>query len=152
MESLEQIAQLARQADFLNAIGRRKDERCVSIGFDRLSDGEKLLFRIQSLFLEISYNGLSGYFWNSAGDEAIELLADLKKIGAHHTAKTLERTFQVFPSGMPPKDRSERCELLSEIGDEVDRVFDEVEDEFHRENLEKLIADYFRSNFDCLKD
>ena len=66
---------------------------------------EELVDLIGALEREVNNGGFHQYFYNSAGDRTAETIQALEIVGAFRMADIVKRAAQMFPSGMPPKDR-----------------------------------------------
>lgn len=98
---------------------------------------------VEDLEAEINNGGFDQFFFNSAGDKVSEAIIALKCIGAAHTAKIVESACAKFPGGMPPKERSERQELLLKVSPNSD-AFEGEDQAFYeyQDNLAGLVANY----------
>jgi len=98
---------------------------------------------IDELESEINNGGFDQFFFNSAGDHTEDMIRALVKIGAVHTADIVSRAASIFPSGMPPKDRDTRQELLEEISPNSDS-FEDFDEEFlaYEEDLASLVSSH----------
>ncbi|QYF95239.1 DMP19 family protein [Massilia sp. PAMC28688] len=93
---------------------------------------------------EVNNGGFGQYYFNSAGELAIQTVPALRAIGAERTARLLEEANSEFPKAMPPVDRTMRQEKLDEIS-ECTRFY-VLEKEFYEapEDLTALLAVYLR--------
>ena len=98
---------------------------------------------IEALEGEVNNGGFHQYFYNSAGDHAMETIQALETIGALAMAGIVKRAADKFPGGTPPKDRFIRQDLLSQNFSDED-VFEELDREFfgYPDDLTVLLAKY----------
>jgi hypothetical protein len=61
--------------------------------------------------------GLSGFYYNSAGDFAKDAVWALEKIGASNVADVLQRANALFPNAQPSQDRIKRYNELKQLAD-----------------------------------
>jgi hypothetical protein len=73
---------------------------------------QQVIELIESLEREVDDGGFHQFFYNSAGDNTVEIIQALEKIGAHATADIVIRAAAKFPGEMPPKDRFARQDIL----------------------------------------
>jgi hypothetical protein len=85
---------------------------------------------INALEAEVNNGGLDQFFYNSAGDNTAEIIQALEAIGAARMAEIVKRAAAKFPSGMPPKDRFARQDILLEISPNGE-AFEELDGEFY---------------------
>jgi hypothetical protein len=105
-----------------------------------ITDPEKVLICIWQLEAEVNNGGFSQYYYNSAGDLAVDTPASLEAIGASRTAEIVRVSNELFPEG-PPCDQDSRVDLLDEIPNEA---FERLDDQFlaYEDNLSMLLYDY----------
>jgi hypothetical protein len=119
----------AGSAEFGKALWNWTEPRYGQLGYDGLTPGEQLLWRVRWLLLEINGNSFPGFFENTPDDWPEQVLDDLKRIGAKQSAAALRKIGKMlFPSGVPPR-QAERQDALVLEGDEAEERFEEVLDE-----------------------
>ena len=120
--------------------------------FSKLTDKQKLFYLNQNLEREINNGGFNQYFCNSSGDNAHETILSLRAICADKTAAILQKAIDQFPDKTVPKDRDERVEIIeqieetaNEVWEELDKTFFEYEDDLNTLNIEyvKKYKDFF---------
>ena len=118
----------------------------ISEGSAALSPIELVGVGIWTLEAEVNNGGFDQYYFNSAGELAIQTVSSLEAIGAPNTASLLAAANSEFPSATPPADRRLRQEMLEKIRD-VAR-FGALEQEFYRdeEHLVSRLASYLKGN------
>lgn len=116
----------------------------ISSGPHALSLLEGVGVGVWMLDAEVNNGGFDQYYFNSAGDLAIQTVEALKTIGAVKTAVLLDCANSEFPEALPPTDRTERQRVLDEVR-EIAR-FAALEREFYRdeENRISLLASYLK--------
>ena len=92
---------------------------------------------------EVNNGGFHQFFNNSSGDNTAEPIQALEAIGATLVASILTRAASKFPGNMPPKDRSQRLEVLWGSFPKPDE-FRALDTEFfaYPEDLSDLVAAY----------
>ena len=117
-----------------------------------IADGPRGLTRLEALGVgvwmleaEVNNGGFDQYYFNSAGDLALQTVEALQAIGAPNTASLLAAANEEFPDAIPPADRFERQRVLERIRDGA--RFASLETVFYRdeENLLGLLASYLRA-------
>jgi hypothetical protein len=109
-----------------------------------LSAPERVFICIWQLESEINNGGFHQYYFNSAGDLAIEAPSALEAIGAPLSAEIVRGANAVFPGG-PSPDRDAREESLEGISDDE---FEQFDDRFleYQEDLSFLLYTYVQTN------
>ncbi len=114
--------------------------------FSKLTDQQKLFYLNQNLEREINNGGFNQYFCNSSGDNAHETILSLKAIGADKTADILQKAIDQFPNKSVPKDRDERTEIVEQIEDTANEVWEELDEKFfeYEDDLNTLNIEYVK--------
>lgn len=114
--------------------------------FGKLTDHQKLFYLNQNLEREINNGGFNQYFCNSSGDNAHETILSLKAIGADKTADILQKAIDQFPNKSVPKDRDERTEIVEQIEDTANEVWEELDEKFfeYEDDLNSLNIEYVK--------
>jgi len=115
---------------------------------DRLTEAQKNFYFNQNLEREINNGGFNQYFYNSSGDFAHETITSLRKIGADKTAVILQKAIDQFPDSTVPKDRTNRQEILEQIEDTANEVWEQLDQAFYKyeDNLYDLNIEYIKQN------
>lgn len=115
---------------------------------ERLNEPQKNFFYNQTLEREINNGGFNQFYFNSSGDFAHETIISLKAIGANKTAVIVEKANDQFPDKIVPKDRASRQEILSQIEDKANEVWEELDQKFfvYEDDLNSLNMDYIKKN------
>lgn len=119
-------------------------------GLSGLTEAEQTVYCIDGLEREVNNGGFSQFFFNSAGDQARETVAALRRIGASYTAELVERAMAPFGPAGPSADRDERGEQLDRIGDSADALWSELDDAFYeyKDDLTGLLRSYVSARRD----
>ncbi|MBK8706124.1 MAG: DMP19 family protein [Saprospiraceae bacterium] len=117
---------------------------------DKLTEEQKLFYYNQCLEREINNGGFNQYFFNSSGDFAHKTVQSLKTIGANKTADILQKAIDQFPNSNVPEDRTERQEILEQIQETADQVWEELDQKFfsYEDDLNTLNIEFARKNKD----
>jgi hypothetical protein len=123
---------------------------------ERLTPAGRTLYLAAIFEGEVINGGISQFFSNSSGNYAHEALESLRRIGASLSAGLLEKSLRLFPNGVAPADRQERCELLFAFEDREPQFLEELNHVFYeqvdalgsgrRENLTELQLAFMQSN------
>ena len=118
--------------------------------FSKLTDQQKLFYLNQNLEREINNGGFNQYFRNSSGDNSHETILSLKAIGADKTADILQKAIDQFPNKIVPKDRDERTEIVEQIEEEADEVWNDLDQKFYEyeDDLNTLNIEFVKRNKD----
>ncbi len=118
--------------------------------FSKLTDQQKLFYLNQNLEREINNGGFNQYFCNSSGDNAHETILSLKTIGADKTASILQKAIDQFPNKTVPKDREERTEIVEQIEEAADEIWNELDQKFYEyeDDLNTLNIEYIKKHKD----
>ncbi|MFN0069785.1 MAG: DMP19 family protein [Limisphaerales bacterium] len=128
----------------LGALHYRIEQKAKARGEDSLTDTERRLLAAFWVEAEVNNGGFDQYFFNSAGNNAETALAGLKEMDAVGAAALLERAMTVFPSGKPPADRFKRQEVMQQIAEMSEPLWDQCDKEFYnlKENVSQLAFAY----------
>jgi hypothetical protein len=115
---------------------------------ERLTESQKTVLIVENLEREINNGGFNQFFFNSSGDFAHETVTALRTIKAFKTADIVSKSISAWPNQKVPKDRKKRQELLEEIAENADKVWNECDQEFYKyqDNIGILLLDYVRLN------
>jgi Domain of unknown function (DUF4375) len=129
--------------EFDNFIGELCD---YGDDFSKLTEHQKLFYLTQNLEREINNGGFNQYFCNSSGDNAHETILSLKAIGADKTADILQKAIDQFPGKTVPKDRDERVEIVEQIEETDNEVWEELDENFfeYEDDLNTLNIEYIK--------
>jgi hypothetical protein len=99
---------------------------------ERLGPAARTLWHVGCFQGEVINGGVSQFFSNSAGNWAHESLAALRQIGAALCVQLLERAFTLFPGGVAPADRQQRCDLLFAFEEREPQFLEELSQVFYK--------------------
>lgn len=119
-------------------------KKAESKGAASLEENELLAYVIWWFEAELNNGGFRQYFFNSAGDFALETYGALQKIGAVETAELLQSAMKIAFNGKAPKDRNERQGLLESEEDQKEEALGELDSRFYssNENIVELVNKY----------
>lgn len=114
----------------------------------KLTDGQKIFFLNQNLEREINNGGFNQFFCNSSGDNAHETILSLQAIGATKTGTLLQKAIDQFPNKTVPAERDERVEIVEQIEETANDVWEKLDEEFFacEDDLDALNIEYIRKN------
>ena len=115
---------------------------------NKLTEPQKHFFYNQCLEREINNGGLNQYFINSSGGFAHQTVQSLITIGANKTADILQKAIDQFPNKKVPKDRDERIELVEQIEETANDVWEELDGKFfeYEDDLNMLNLNFVRQH------
>ena len=140
--------------NFLNSEDTNKsvielDEFISGLPIDaEMTEPQKLFNYNQELEREVNNGGFSQFFLNSSGDNAHETVLSLKAIGANKTADLLQKAIDQFPSKTVSKDRDKRTEIVEEIEETAEEVWNDLDQKFYEyeDDLNTLNIEYVRKH------
>ncbi|NTW72827.1 MAG: DMP19 family protein [Eubacteriaceae bacterium] len=117
---------------------------------DDLSNEELNIILIENLEREVNNGGFNSFFWNTWGDMTEETMAALIEVGSVTFRELLDQAIQQFPDGYVPADTEERQNIIEEIEEDAEEVWNDLDDEFYEynEDLYGLMIDYIKRNID----
>jgi hypothetical protein len=115
---------------------------------DRLTEPQKQFYYNQCLEREINNGGFNQYFINSSGDFAHQTIQSLTAIGATTTADILQKAIDQFPDRKVPQDRDDRIELVEQIEETANEVWEELDGKFfeYADDLNTLNLNFIRQH------
>ena len=115
---------------------------------DKLTEPQKQFYYNQCLEREINNGGFNQYFINSSGDFAHQTIQSLTTIGASTTADILQKAIDQFPDKKVPQDRDERIELVEQIEETANEVWEELDGKFfeYADDLNTLNLNFVRQH------
>jgi Domain of unknown function (DUF4375) len=115
---------------------------------EKLTEAQKTFYFNQNLEKEINNGGFNQYFYNSSGDFSHQTIISLRQINATKTAEILQLAIDQFPNSIVPKDRSERQEILEQIEEKADEVWEQLDNRFleYEDNLYDLNIEFIKQN------
>jgi hypothetical protein len=130
------------------------DAKGERLGLAALTTVERTVVLVSSANFEISLGGLSGFYYNSAGDRAAETVAALEAVGATRAAAALRAANALFPGGAPARDRTERYEGWRALMDSEEDVLSPLNQEFDADqpDLFARLCDFIDAHAADLRD
>jgi hypothetical protein len=123
---------------------QRAMDQLAKVGFDRLSEADRILATVWQFAAGVANHGFAGYFGSRRGDLAFHAPAALRAIGAGELAKIAEAANAQFGAG-PAPDPKVRAEQIRQLGVESDRVFATLEQRYFdaEESIDALFEAWF---------
>jgi hypothetical protein len=149
-DRIDEILAIEDPTQFAIALSDHVYSREGPPGLSGLTEAEQTVYCIDGLEREVNNGGFAQFFLNSAGDQARETVAALRRIGADHTAHLLERAMEPFGGAGPSADRDARAGQLARIGKSADSLWRELDDAFYeyKDDLTGLLRSYVRGKRD----
>ncbi len=115
---------------------------------DNLTEPQKQFYYNQCIEREINNGGFNQYFINSSGDFAHQTIQSLTAIGATTTADILQKAIEQFPDKKVPQDKDERIELVEQIEETANEVWEELDQKFfeYADDLNTLNLNFIRQH------
>jgi len=122
-------------------------------GFAALSEVERTVVLVSWASFEIELGGLSSFYFNDAGDYAVETVAALEAVGAYRGAEALRRANSLFPDGAPGRTQDARGEAWLSLVKSRDDPLGELDSEFYAEDPDVFsrLCDYVDAHSDELQ-
>ncbi len=121
-----------------------------SRGYDKLSDGEKIWFNVQTLLGAVANGGFISYYYNSGADTVYDCLAALKTIGADEAVSLTQKMNSLFGEEVPAdvNDRNDIIDSWPDDSDEIDDFLEEVDEKYfsQRDYLETRLVAYIQEH------
>ena len=123
---------------------QRALDRLAEVGFQKLTELDKILAVVWTFEAGVGNRGFAGYFSSSAGDIAFHAPSALRVIGAVGKAEIAVRANNVFGAGGPPRDRKKRRAIVRTFNDETRRMLQGLETLFYesQEDVDDLLEVY----------
>ena len=99
-------------------------------GIDTLSQPERAAYTLANLDAEVPINGLLGYYSNSAGNHAIQVVDALRIIGCSESAELIAQANNMFPDGFPISDWDQRLVQMENLSESQEEQIDALGEEF----------------------
>jgi hypothetical protein len=134
--------------DFAIAMSNLVYAREAKVGFEALTEPEKVVFCLDKLEQEVNNGGFEQYFRNSSGDHAVVTPAALRTLGASQVAAIVEKALELFPNRQPSRVRDEREAQMESWGAEQRKVLEPLDQAFlaYPEPLAQLERAYVREH------
>jgi len=115
------------------------------VGFDRLSESDRILAAVWQFAAGVSNSGFSGYYASRRADLAFYVPTALQQIGAMELAAIATEANALFGADGPAPDHKVRAEQLRQLGDPVRRQFTVLDDRYFdaEEDVDELLETWF---------
>jgi len=97
---------------------QRAMDQLAIVGFEGLTEEEKVLATVWKLESEVENEGFVRYYSSAAGNQAFFGPTALKEIGARHMAGVVAKANAVFGPEGPPRERASREHAVRALSDE----------------------------------
>ncbi|MFD1061727.1 DUF4375 domain-containing protein [Winogradskyella litorisediminis] len=115
--------------DKIELVGTVLWNKSHAIGhFTKLSEAEQTFVLIDIFESEINRNGLFGFFYNSSGEYAHEVLQAFQTINAFETAEIINKSIRAFKVLPIPKDILLRRKFIFESKDQLTKKWSQLDD------------------------
>ena len=128
-------------------------ERYGKLGYEKLSQPEKVFVCVWDLESEVNNGGFDQYYFNSSGDHALDALESLNTIGAKHTADLVKQANTLFGAAGPSPDQEKREKQLDALSETATKKLVQIEREFfkYNDNLQELLTAYVSRNAEAFR-
>jgi hypothetical protein len=151
MKDLEKLLQAEDSNDsiieiFDYIVHLLSEDDCV----EKLTEPQRNFYFNQCWEIEVNNGGISQYFFNPSGRYAHQTVDSLKQIGANNSARILQKAIDKFPGKTVPQDDEKRAEILEQMEERNDELWDKLEDRFYDypDNLNQLNINYIKQHKD----
>lgn len=133
---------------FLIGVSKKVFDRLEKVGYDGMTDAEKVFFCIWTLEGDVNNGGFDQYFFNPWSEYSIKTVDAFEKIGASKTASIIRRANSVFGNSGPAKDRTTRQKQLDSLTESGKEKLKGLDDEFYEyhEDIDKLLYEFVVKN------
>ncbi|MFS4483124.1 DUF4375 domain-containing protein [Hyunsoonleella sp. 2307UL5-6] len=148
MTEIDFALQQENDTDIIELVGIVLWNKANNTGhFTKLSEAEKTFVYIDIFESEINNNGLFGFFYNTSGEYAHEVLQAFTNINASESANIVANAIRVFKNLPIPKNIFERRLEVKQLHKDDLKVWSQLEFKLieSKENIIKLLIDYIAS-------
>lgn len=138
-----------KDTDKIELVGTVLWNKSHQIGhFTKLSEAEQTFCYIDIFESEINNNGLFGFFYNTSGEYAHEVLQAFQTIEAHETVEIIDKAIRVFETLPIPKDIITRRMMVQDLSNIKLEIWSELEFQLieSKENVIKLLITYIAAH------
>ncbi len=134
--------------DYLSRMGSAAINADAEGRFTELTKPEQVYVCVSWVEAEVNNGGFDQFFYNSAGNHALETVEALDLIGANHTAEIVRRANGRFGESGPSQVRIERQAQLEKITGNSEGAFDDLDEAFYeyKDDLGALLKAYVKAN------
>ncbi|MBK8478859.1 MAG: DUF4375 domain-containing protein [Opitutaceae bacterium] len=124
---------------------QRAMDHLKKVGFDRLSEAERILATVWQFAAGVANHGFASYYGSRRADLAFHAPAALRAIGAEELATIAAAANAQFGPDGPSSDPKVRAEQLRQFGEPVFRAFDSLEQRYFdaEESVDALFEAWF---------
>ncbi len=124
---------------------QRAMDHFEKVGFDRLSEPDRILATVWHFAAGVSNSGFSGYYVSRRADLAFYAPSALQKIGAAELAAIATEANALFAPDGPSPDHKVRAEQLRQLGEPVRCQFTALDDRYFdtEEDVDELLETWF---------
>ncbi|HEX3313631.1 MAG TPA: DMP19 family protein [Gemmataceae bacterium] len=128
-------------------------DRYFKVGYDKLSQPQKVFVCVWELEGEVNNGGFDQYYFNSSGDHALDATASLETIDAKHTANLVRQVNALFGEAGPSADRFARQKQLDALDDAKRTAMNQIDREFYKykDKLGQLLEMFVSKNADAFR-
>jgi hypothetical protein len=122
--------------------------RYGKVGYEKLTEAEKVFVCIWGLEGEVNNGGFEQYYFNTSGDHALDAVKSLQAIGANHTATLVSRANGLFGPSGPSHDRDIRWRQLDAFSESARNQLAQFDEEFfeYKGNLKQLLSAFVQKH------
>lgn len=118
----------------------------ANVSFQNLSEAERNFVFIDIFESEINNGGLYGFFYNTSGEFAHEVLQAFTAVKAFKTADVIDKALRLFPEMPVPKAIISRRQLIDKLEIQDLETWSNLELDLvnSEENIVSLVIDYIK--------
>ena len=118
--------------------------KVVKQGYEALTNIERDIYHTWDLETEVNNGGFDQYFFNSAGDHALDTLISLETIGLVETKKLLEQAIAAAFHDHPQSNRQKRWKQLDALTESQKKQLDNLDQKIFalEEPVSELVTKY----------
>ena len=149
--TIEDVWNIKDSYKFLNAINLYLSIKCgYGDRLEKLNNKEKTFFLVQVFDEYILNESFTGFFFNSCGDFANDVVPALEKVGATEFAEICKKAFSIYGNKVP-LDREEREEVYNSMDESAWELVSDCQQNLSNcdNNLSELCYQYILSNKDA---
>lgn len=109
---------------------QRAMDRLAKVGFDRLSEAERILATVWQFAAGVANQGFAGYYGSRRGDLAFYAPTALRAIGAEELATIAAEANAQFGVAGPSPEPQARAEQIKELGEAAGCAFAALEQRY----------------------
>lgn len=149
MTEIDFSLQQTKQTDIVELVGtviwNKANENKT---FQNLSEPEKTFVYIDIFESEINNDGLYGFFYNTSGEFAHEVLQAFVSVKAFKTSSILDKALRIFSEIPVPKDIILRRQFMDKLEIQDLETWSNLELDLvnYKENIVSLVIDYIKLN------